>query len=191
MAEGPIDSLSDAELVAGAREKKSGCVDELVRRYWPAIHRFCASYLQDSQLAEDVSQETFAKLTEAANLPDGAFKPWVYKIARNHCLDILRRQQRSPTHDFRIRTGFDAAGSTSGPQTKAAREEREALIAQIIAGMPEEYRSVLQLKYFEGFSRQEMAESLGVSEQAVKGRLVRASDYLQEQMQKLTGHSDA
>lgn len=186
-----MDSLSDAELVAGARNRRKGCIDELVRRYWPAIHRFCASYLQDNQLAEDVSQETFAKLTDASILPDGAFKPWIYRIARNHCLDILRRQQRSPTRDFRIRTGFDAAGSTSGPPTRAARQEREALIARIIAGMPEEYRSVLQLKYFEGFSRQEMAESLGVSEQTVKGRLARASDYLQEQLQKLSGYSDA
>ncbi|MFQ5495578.1 MAG: RNA polymerase sigma factor [Phycisphaerae bacterium] len=177
---------SDEDLIDGLRRGEADCGSALTRRYWPAIQRFCQSYLEDAALAEDVTQETFAKLTGGENLPTGAVKPWLYKVARNRCLDILRRHQRSPTHHHRIRTGFDAAKDTAGPQTRAAREERRELIRRIIADMPEEYRSVLTLKHYEDFSRAEMAEALGVSEATVKGRLVRASEHLRQELLKIT-----
>src|SRR5262245_21895946 len=177
---------TDEALVAALRQGQRESAARLTQRYWPAIHRFCASYLGDEVLAEDVTQDTFAKLSDGVELPDGAFKPWIYKVARNRCLDILRRHQRSPTHNHNIRTGFDAAQSTAGPQTRAARAEREELTRKIIESMPEEYKSVLVLKYFEGFSREEMAQTLGVSEATVKGRLARASDYLRDELRKHT-----
>ncbi len=177
---------SDESLIEGLRAGEVECGRRLIERHWEAIQRFCGSYLGDQQLAEDVTQETFAKLSDGTELPSGAVKPWLYKIARNRCLDILRRHQRSPTHHQRIRTGFDAATSTAGPSTRLAREERQRLIREIIENMPEEYRSVLMLKHFEDFSRAEMAETLGLTDAAVKGRLVRAAEYLREQLGKYT-----
>lgn len=174
-------------LLAALRQgSDTRCFDELVRRYRPALLRFCVSYLTDTARAEDVVQETFGKLTDGAALPEDALKPWLYRIARNRCLDILRRQQRSPTHHGRQRTGFDAPAPTAGPRTRMARAERRALIRQIVEQMPEEYRAVLMLKYFEGFSRAEIAETLGVSEAAVKGRIVRASEYLENRLREYT-----
>ncbi|MEP0845698.1 MAG: sigma-70 family RNA polymerase sigma factor [Phycisphaerae bacterium] len=187
MPDMPNEALSDEQLVEQLRAGRSGAADELARRYWPAIVRFCDSYLGDHAGAEDVAQDTFATLTDASKLPEGAIRPWLYKVARNRCLDILRRHQRSPTHDHKIRTGFDAPQRTSGPRTKAARTERQELIRSIISSMPEDYRSVLVLKFYEGLSRDEMAAALGVSEATVKGRLVRASEYLEEQLRKITG----
>ncbi|MCG8409027.1 MAG: sigma-70 family RNA polymerase sigma factor [Phycisphaerales bacterium] len=179
-------SNSDEALMEGLRAGERGCAEELSTRYWEAIHRFCLSYLNDNALAEDVAQDIFTKLIHVEDLPTGAVKPWLYKVARNRCLDILRRHQRSPTHNRPIRTGFDAAKDTAGPRTRMAREERREQIREIIEQMPEDYRSVLMLKHFEGFSRAEMAETLGVSEIAVKGRLVRASEYLREQLRGIT-----
>ncbi len=173
---------SDPNLLAGLRAGDAACGEALSRRYWPAILRFCRAYLGNEALAEDVTQETFLKLADPAALPTGAVRPWLYKVARNRCLDILRRQQRSPTHNRPLRTHFDAPRDTAGPRTQVARRERRERIAAIIDEMPEDYRSVLVLKYFEGLSRQEMAEALGVSEAAVKGRLVRASALLQQQL---------
>lgn len=187
MQDEPNDAVSDEQLVAQLRAGRSAAADELVRRYRPAIVRFCESYLADHAGAEDVAQDTFATLTDASKLPEGAIKPWLYKVARNRCLDILRRHQRSPTRDHKIRTGFDAPHRTSGPRTKAARTERQELIRSIISNMPEDYRSVLMLKFYEGLSREEMAAALGVSEATVKGRLVRASEYLEEQLRKISG----
>ncbi len=176
--------MTDEELMQGIRSGDRTSLDSLTQRYWDAIRRFCASYLGDEVLAEDVAQETFAKLSAAEEHPTGAVRPWLYKVARNRCLDILRRHQRSPTHNRPIRTGFDAPRDTSGPQTRASREERAELLRQIITAMPEEYRSVLVLKHFEGLSREEMAEALGITEATVKGRLVRASDHLRDELAK-------
>ncbi|MCB9855040.1 MAG: sigma-70 family RNA polymerase sigma factor [Phycisphaerales bacterium] len=178
---------SDAELLEAIRAGRHDAYQQLSDRYWAAIHRFAASYLHDDARAEDVTQETFAKLTDADTLPDGDIKPWLYKVARNKCLDILRRWQRSPTHNRNMKTGFDVARQTAGPQTRMARDERRELIRQIIADMPEEYRSVLTLKHFEGMSRSEMAVVLEITEIAVKGRLVRASDYLRDQLRRYSG----
>lgn len=186
MPDQPSANLSDQAVIAGLREGRAELADALIQRHWEAIHRFCKRYLSDAHHAEDVTQATFARLVDGTDLPTGAVKPWLYKIARNRCLDILRRQHRSPTHNRPIRTGFDRAGGGSGPATKAARNERQDLIRQFIDEMPEDYRSVLILKYFEGLSRAEMAEALGVSEAAVKGRLVRASEKLQDELKMIT-----
>jgi len=182
-AGGETDEQVLARLVAGDRS----ALDELHRRYWQAIWRFAGNYLGDELLAEDVCQETLAKLLTVEDLPAGLVKPWLYKVARNRCLDILRRHQRSPTHNRPIRTGFDAAAGTTGAHTRYVRGERQALMRDVIAQMPEDYRSVLMLKHFENMTREEMAETLGVSEATIKGRLVRASEYLREQLRNITG----
>ena len=186
MSSDPTPTSSDEDLVRKIREGDRAALDDLTARYWQPIWRFCHSYLSDEGLAEDVAQETFAKLG-GGDLPEGQVKPWLYKVARNRCLDILRRHQRSPTHNHPIRTGFDPAKSTAGPHTRAAREERAQLLRDIIAQMPEEYRSVLTLKHIEGLSRSEIAATLEITEASVKGRLVRASDYLREQLEKISG----
>lgn len=179
--------LTDEACVEALRNGDRGAADALARKYWPAIQRFCANYIGDAQLGEDVAQETFSRLVSGAELPEGPLRPWLYRVARNRCLDILRRHQRSPTHGHAIRTGFDSPTQTGGPRTRADRSERRLLIRQIIDQMPDDYREVLLLKFFEGLSRAEMAAALDLSEQAVKGRLARASDALSEELRRLTG----
>lgn len=179
--------VSDAELVAALRKQRDGAADELYRRYWTPIQRFCRNTLHDEDRGEDVAQETFAKLLSENQLPNGELKPWLYRLARNRCLDLLRRHQRSPTDHHRIVTGFDHAKSTAGPRTRLAREEKRRLIREIIDAMPEDYRSVLMLKHFEGLSRAEIAVVLEITEVAVKGRLARASEQLQNELRRITG----
>lgn len=187
MAGEMLQNASDAELVGALAEGHPEAPDELYRRYWNPIQRFCRNYLTDEGRGEDVAQETFAKLLGERNLPAGELRPWLYRLARNRCLDLLRRHQRSPTDHNRLATGFDHAKSTAGPRTKLAREERRRLIREIIDSLPDDYRSVLILKHFEGLSRAEMASTLGISEIAVKGRLARASEKLQEELRRITG----
>lgn len=182
----PTDQTSDDELLEGLRAGSRTHLDALTQRYWDAIRRFCANFLRDEALADDVAQETFAKLADIDRLPEGAIRPWLYALARNRCLDIARRHGRSPTHHNRIHTRFDAAGSSAGPRTQAHRNERSALIREIIDQMPDEYRDVLLLKYYEGLSREEIAAALETTDAAVKGRLVRATKHLETELRKLT-----
>lgn len=184
MESGESTITEDAALLASMRAGNEEAATRLSERYWPALYRFCLSYLADEPLAEDVTQETFAALSGTDNPPSGDVRPWLYKVARNRCLDILRRHDRSPTHHRPFRTGFDPSFSTAGPATRAANNERHEILRQVIASMPEEYRIVLMLKHIEGLSRIQIAEALEVSEPTIKGRLVRASEYLREELHK-------
>lgn len=183
----PDESWSDERLLARLRAGEHACAVLLASRYRPALQRYCRNYLTDDARAEDVVQETLTQLSVATDQPAGPVKAWLYRVARNRCLDILRRYRRSPTHNRPLRTGVDLARNTAGPGTKAAREERRTLIREIVLAMPEEYRSVLMLKFFEGLSRAEIAAALDVTEATVKGRLVRATDYLHEQLRDISG----
>lgn len=182
----PLSDWTDEQLLAAAAQGDRPAGETLAARYWEAIRRYARGLLADDHLAEDVAQETFAKLAGSSDLPQGAVRPWLYKLARNRCLDILRRRHVSPTHNHPLRTGMDATQSTIGPATRVANEERRRLIAEILVQMPPEYADVLRLKYNEGLPRAEIAEVLGITEAAVKGRLVRASQHLEDELRRLT-----
>lgn len=179
-------SSPDGDLVADLARDPGAALAAIQQRYSVALQRFAANLLRDATRAEDVVQETLGKLTQRVNHPQGELKPWLYRLTRNACLDILRKQQRSPTHNRPLRTGVDRARTTVGPGTRMVRAERRALIREIIDQMPDDYREVLLLKYFEGLSRVEIAGALAVSEQTVKGRLARASDHLETQLRQYT-----
>jgi RNA polymerase sigma-70 factor (ECF subfamily) len=173
-----LESLRQGDLAAAAA---------LAESYRPGLVRFARSMLGNDAAAEDAAQEALARLNGVAQLPEGQLRPWLYRVTRNLCLDILRRRKASPTWAGQMPTACEPARSTAGPATRVAAAERDELIRRILDSMPEEYRSVLLLKHFEELSRQEIAAVLEISETAVKGRLVRASEYLREELRKLTG----
>lgn len=156
----------------------------ILEKYKGALHRFCMGYLGDEALAEGVTRDTFAKLSDGTELPSGDLRPWLYRVARNHCLDIMRRRQLSLS-----RNGFsDATRFGAGRPAGSDYNQRQELMRQVLSNMPEEYRSVLMLKHVEGLSRAEIAEALEVSEPTIKGRLVRASEHLREALRNQSGN---
>lgn len=158
----------------------------LVQRYRPALVRFAGAMLRNEGQAEEAAQEALARLN-GSELPTGHPRPWLYRVTRNLCLDILRRRQASPTYAGRLPTGYEPPRKTAGPATRIDRQERNERIRQILDDMPQEYREVLILKHFDGLTREEIAEVLDVSPATIKGRLVRGTQYLREQLQKPTG----
>ncbi len=177
------NSLSESGLTRTVSEEKGAASNAILAKYNDALHRFCMGYLGDEALAEEVTRDTFARLSDGRELPSGDLRPWLYKVARNHCLDIMRRRQQSIG-----RGGLaDAARLGAGRQIGAAYNDRQELMRQVLSNMPEEYRSVLMLKHVEGLSRAEIAEALEVSEPTIKGRLVRASEHLREALRNQSG----
>lgn len=188
LREAAVDNsaLSDLDLIGRLRAGDAAAGGLLADRYRAALIRFARSMLTSDVAAEDIAQETLVRLTRE-ELPDGEPRPWLYRIARNLCLDMLRHRNASPTYGGQMPTGFDAAHATAGPATRASSSERSELIRRALDAMPEEYRSVLLLKHFESLSREEIATVLEISEASVKGRLVRGSEMLREELRKLTG----
>lgn len=177
---------SDEEIMTSARQGDASAAVELSLRYRAALERYAAALLGDPARAEDVAQETLANVIAGDAGPGGALRPWLYKLARNRCLDLLRRAQNSPT-GVRLASGVELPATTTGIATRLAQRERDALVRRIVAAMPDEYRDVVVLRYFENLSREEIGEVLGLSDAAVKGRLARGLDRLRAELRNVTG----
>lgn len=177
---------SDQELLTRMRAGDAAADAEFDDRYRDAIVRFARVQLHAEAAAEDVAQETFSRLL-SDRAPLESPRPWLYKTARNLCVDRLRRQQVSPTHRGRMATGFDAPAESCGPATRVARDEGRQRVQAAILALPEEYRTVLLLRHVDDLSREEIAEILEISDAAVKGRLARGVGLLRESLRKLSG----
>ena len=165
---------------------------DLVRAHQARILRLCASLLEDSSLAEDAAQEVFFRAYRKLRTFRGqaAFSTWLYRIAANHCLDLLRRRRRERTESW------DALLEGSGeplhelltlprdPTTVVANTE---LVQRALAQLSPGYRLILTLREVEGLSYQELAGTLRCSLDAVKARLRRARQELLERVRHFLG----
>ena len=149
--------------------------------------RLCTSLLCDPTLAEDAAQEIFLKAYKALEKFRGesAFSTWLYRIAANHCKDLLRKRAREKTEswDALLEEHGDqvqellvsAKGSGSGdPNTELA----DAVLSQL----PPDYRLLLTLREVQGLSYEELADTLHCSVDAIKARLQRARQTLQDKL---------
>ncbi|GMU84600.1 MAG: hypothetical protein AMXMBFR47_44690 [Planctomycetota bacterium] len=176
----------DLDLIRRLRAGDAAAAGLLADRYRAALVRFARSMIASDAAAEDVAQETLARLSRES-LPEGPPRPWLYRIARNLCLDLLRRRKASPTCGGQLETGLDRARTTAGPLTRVAAIERSDAVRRALDALPEEYRAVLILRHVENLAREEIAAVLGISAAAVKGRLVRGSELLRETLRSITG----
>jgi RNA polymerase sigma factor (sigma-70 family) len=158
----------DRRLVRLAREGHDAAMEEIVRRYRPALVGFAARIVPPHR-AEDVVQESLARAMIA--LVDGEqeikLKPWLYAIVRNRALNDLRDER---THEP-IPDDFD--GAPQPPEVVARREEVASLVGAI-AGLPAGQREALVQREMEGRSHEEIAAGLGSTPGAVRGLIFRA-----------------
>ena len=121
----PSDSQESrrSTLVDRLRAHAPGASDELIAEYRPAIVRFAYGYLGDSAAAEDAAQDVLVKALGATSTTD-AIRPWLYRIARNHCLNQIRNQRVRGEESLPERPTF--ADSRTGHLTRLVRMENEA-----------------------------------------------------------------
>ena len=155
-------------LVLSLRRGDGGAGSMLEQLYRERMVRFCSGYLGDRDDAEDAVQEVFVTVLETESVPE-RFGPWLYRIARNHCLNVLRNRGRRG--DAALPSDFDLAATLSGQLTRAARREEDERLVLAIAELPPEQCETLRLRYLESLSRDEIAEVLEVPLSTVKSRL--------------------
>jgi RNA polymerase sigma-70 factor (ECF subfamily) len=162
--------LDDSILVQAAQDGDVDAFEELVRRYQATIYRVALRMLGSRADAQDATQETFVRAWRA--LPrfrhDSTISTWLYRIVTRRALDKIATRRATGT--------LDEVELESGPDPAQAAEHRERLgaIRRAIANLPPEQRAALVLREFEGLSYQEVADVLGASLSAVKGRIHRA-----------------
>ena len=141
----------------------------LDRLYRDAVVRFARGYLRDEQEAEDAAQDVFAKVLASDAVPE-RFRVWLYRVARNHCLNLLRARARR-RDDASLPSRADPTAALTGQLTRLVGLEDRAQVARALDALGEDQREVLRLRYADGLSRAEIAEVLELPESVVKSRL--------------------
>jgi RNA polymerase sigma-70 factor, ECF subfamily len=137
----------------------------------------------DHPLAEDLCQETFYRLLQQRNYKVGyLFKPWLYAIATNLARDHLKSPATHTLHQQNNEEGknWDINDPDPGPEEQAQAAEQRQEVADAIAQLNEEYRVTLLLRFYQGFSLQEIAETLHLPIGTVKSRLSAGTRRLRE-----------
>jgi RNA polymerase sigma factor (sigma-70 family) len=192
-AHGPSHA-DDRALVAAVRRGDDRAFEVLFARYRPRVVAFVRGMLRDDGRAEDVAQEVFLSALRRMRETEApiAFKPWVFEIARNACIDAHRRAAR--THEVSMeasgqdRPGAEAwmAGHGSGPEVEVAAKQQLDDLRGAFGGLSPVHHEILVLRELEGRSYSELGERLGLSRAGVESTLFRARRRLGEEYDELT-----
>jgi RNA polymerase sigma factor (sigma-70 family) len=169
---------SDERLVALIRRGHHGAFEALVQRYQPRLLAFCRHMLGSQEDAEDVLQEVFAASFNAICADERPInaRPWLYRIARNRCLNHLRRPQPAGQDSMDV---FERDGGTTTADTVHKREEFRHIVADV-QELPETQRTALLLREIDALSYEQIAEAMDTTVPSVKSLLVRARVALAE-----------
>jgi RNA polymerase sigma-70 factor (ECF subfamily) len=175
---GTVGAPADVQVLALARADRHAALEMVYGAYKQRIHTFLIRLLGESELAEDVAQETFTKAFAAlAAFPtDQRILPWLYRVANNAAIDQLRRRNR--LRWVPMRSIVNTAGephAANGPEV-AEREH----ISVVLRGLPVENAAALLLHALEGYSYKEIAAIQGCSMTAVRSRIARARQAFRE-----------
>ncbi len=155
----------------------STALEELVRAYSDGLVRFACSYVKDVTLAEEIMEDAFAALIlKRKNFSDKEnFSAYLYKIVRNKCLDYLRWHRRKVSLEDAEHAFYIA--DTDGD---LVRRERNKALYRCMQSLPEQYREVLYLSYFEDCAVEEICAITGKWKKQVYNLLARAKAALKE-----------
>ncbi len=156
---------------------------------------YCLSMLQNHTEAEEAAQDIFIKAYQSLGKFKGnsSFSTWLYRITKNHCLDVLRKRNRRKTYslDSLMEEEGDQIHKLFSTSAVAASQfENRDLVGKILSTLPEDYRVILTLREADGLEYQDIADVLDCSLDAVKGRLSRARKQLQENLRHFLEQND-
>ncbi len=171
----------DERLIAMARSENAGAFETIVDRYQGRLLGFCRQMLGSTEDAEDVLQEVFVNAYRAmlADEREINLRPWLYRIARNRCLNHLRKPTADAQESMDMVPAVDAASTAEKVHN---REEFRQLLTDV-GKLPETQRSALMLREMDAMSYEEIAQAMDTSVPSVKSLLVRARISLAEASQ--------
>lgn len=189
--------LTDQEVVVLARQGREAAFRELIGRYERPVFSLIYRLVRHREKAEDLSQETFIKVLNALDRYDPSYKfsSWIFKIAHNTALDLLRKKEpdtlsldgspHAETQSEVEATTVTAVSSDESPEEYAASKELGEVLERAIATLRPEYRTAIVLCHVEGRAYEEIAEIMGVPLGTVKTYIHRARNELKRQLEHL------
>ena len=177
----------DLELVAKAKAGDQNAFSKLMARYRDSIFFMVLKMVHNRDDAEDLTIEAFGKAFNNINnySADFAFSTWLFKIATNNSIDFIRKKRLVTTPIDRTTTTEDGETTpiavrdhSPDPEEAVIKEQRAQKIRGAIEQLSPKYRSLIELRYLDELSYEEIAEKLDLPLGTVKAQLFRAKDML-------------
>lgn len=176
-------TVEEAELISQAQGGDRNAFSELVRIHARGVFNVVYHMCGDTLLAEDAAQETFIRAWQnlAAYRLQTSLRNWLYRIAFNAGMDMLRKQKRilpDALEDLPLKD------PQPGPEARFSQEERIAAIKKAVLSLPDACRAVLVLREYEELSYHEIADTLDIPVGTVMSRLNYARKLLKERLEQ-------
>jgi len=171
----------DLKVIDRALNGDSRAYAELLNRYRDSVYYVMLRMVSNPSDAEDLTIEAFGKAFHnlAKYVPSHAFSTWLFRIATNNCIDFMRRKSQSP-RPFDQDEGEEdeveatVASDMIAPDERMINREPAASLNRIVKTLKPRYRRLIELRYFEDYSYEEIASELSLPIGTVKARLFRA-----------------
>lgn len=176
-------SDEDEEPLRRARAGDRTAYSALVRRHQRAVHRHLLRMVGVPDDALELTQEVFVRAWQALPQwePSAKFRTWLFRIASNAALDLLRRRKTIEFVPLDDAAGDAAAHPDAGPERRAQAAQELRRLEAALARLTPEHREILLLREIEDLSYEELASALALTVGTVKSRLARARAALIEE----------
>jgi len=161
--------------------------NELMKLYRDPLYFMLYEKVGDQELAKDLTIESLGKAFKKLHLyvPNYVFSTWLFTVARNHCIDYLRKN-KLPTVSINNmmldedgkRTNFDLISDMLNPEQEMEKKQRIAILRQIVDQLKPKYRALVKLRYFKEMTYDEIATTLDIPIGTVKAQLHRSREQL-------------
>ena len=188
------NTKEDRELVAAAQRGENKAFETLLKKYRKSVYYLLLKMVKNADDAEDLTQEAFAKAFNSIEKFDSkfAFSTWLFRIATNNCIDFIRKKRvqtisidSSIEGDDGSTMKFDVKDDNLDPNESMLKKQRKRYLNMAIERLPEKYRTLVQLRYFQELSYEEVANELSIPLGTVKAQLFRARELLNQELKNL------
>jgi RNA polymerase sigma factor (sigma-70 family) len=177
----------DFKLVQLAVKGDQKAYAELMQRYKDSIYFMLLKMVNNRDDADDLTIEAFGKAFKNLHqyTPDFAFSTWLFKIATNNCIDFIRRKRKftfsidkNMENDSGQEMQFEIKSPLLDPEEKMIKKQKALLMRDVVEKLKPRYKRLVELRYFQERSYEEIAEELQLPLGTVKAQLFRAREFL-------------
>lgn len=188
------NTKEDRTLVERAQKGDKRAFDKLLKKYRKSVYYMLLKMVKNSDDAEDLAQEAFAKAFTSIERFDAtfAFSTWLFRIASNNCIDFIRKkrvQTISIDQPIESEDGgnmqMDLKDGGLDPNDTLLKQQRGKYLKMALDRLPLKYRQLVELRYFDELSYEEVAEKTQLPLGTIKAQLFRARELLQEEMKNI------
>ena len=183
-----VKAVYDYNLIRAALDKDDQkAYAELMERYRDSVYFMLLKMVNNKDDAEDLTIEAFGKAFKRLNqyTPTYAFSTWLFKIASNNCIDFIRRKKmvmfsidKKFENDEGGELNMDIRADSPNPEEHMVRKQKVKHMHEIVEKLKPRYRVLVELRYFDELSYEEIAEKLELPLGTVKAQLFRAREFL-------------